>query len=162
MTRYRCQQRPGRALLPPNWFHVYEKRGFQCRSATTTRRSALASGDVPAAREHFQYALELARETDHRREIAASLDGIACCLIATEPHRARALWRRALKPLIELDMPERFEVDKRQAEAKRRRLLLGDETRTAHTRPEVSASTSRPIIAPVGTVIIHRGQSRGP
>ena len=27
-TRYRCDKRPGRALLQPNWFHVYEMRGL--------------------------------------------------------------------------------------------------------------------------------------
>ncbi|WP_460850107.1 hypothetical protein, partial [Phytohabitans suffuscus] len=73
-----------------------------------------------------------ARETDHRREITASLDGIACCLVATEPNRARVLWRRALKLLIELDMPERFEVEMRLAEAERRRPLLGDEHELRH------------------------------
>ncbi|BCB84843.1 hypothetical protein Psuf_021560 [Phytohabitans suffuscus] len=95
-------------------------------------QTALASGDVLAAREHFEDALELARETDHRREITASLDGIACCLVATEPNRARVLWRRALKLLIELDMPERFEVEMRLAEAERRRPLLGDEHELRH------------------------------
>ncbi|GIJ10464.1 BTAD domain-containing putative transcriptional regulator [Micromonospora andamanensis] len=95
--------------------------GIESAAHNGLGRAALASGDVQAAREHFEHALELVRETGHRREIAMSLDGIACCLAATEPHRARVLWQRALKLLIELDMPERFEVEKRLAEAERRR-----------------------------------------
>ncbi|WP_204030058.1 tetratricopeptide repeat protein, partial [Micromonospora andamanensis] len=95
--------------------------GIESATHNGLGRAALASGDVQAAREHFEHALELVRETGHRREIAMSLDGIACCLAATEPHRARVLWQRALKLLIELDMPERFEVEKRLALAERRR-----------------------------------------
>ncbi|WBB91210.1 tetratricopeptide repeat protein [Verrucosispora sp. WMMC514] len=94
--------------------------GIESAAHNGLGRAALAAGDVHAAREHFEAALELVREIGHRREFAISLDGIACCLVAAEPDRARTLWRRALKLLIELDMPERFEVEKRLTEAERR------------------------------------------
>ncbi|GIJ75611.1 DNA-binding transcriptional activator of the SARP family [Micromonospora phaseoli] len=87
-----------------------------CTSRNLLARAILEQGDAPSALDLFRRVLHDATKINNRYEQAQALDGIARCLRTTEPAAARAHWVRALALFRQLDLPERYEVQRLLAE----------------------------------------------
>jgi DNA-binding SARP family transcriptional activator len=73
----------------------------------------LAMGDPIGALAVHRHALELARLVHHRYEQGRALSGIGACHAETDPAAAHRAWRQALDIFTRLNLPERFETQRR-------------------------------------------------
>ncbi|MCU7727225.1 tetratricopeptide repeat protein [Actinoplanes sp. KI2] len=76
-------------------------------------QALLESGDPDAALAIFRQGLERSLATTHWYERGRAHLGIGDCLAATDPAGAREHWRQALEVFTEIQVPERYEVERR-------------------------------------------------
>ncbi|WP_433530150.1 BTAD domain-containing putative transcriptional regulator [Micromonospora sp. CA-263727] len=88
----------------------------QCGSRNLLARALLDQGDVRSAQDLFGRVLLDATRINHRYEQARALDGIARCLVATDPAAARSHWVRSLSLLEQVESPDAAEVRRLLAE----------------------------------------------
>jgi DNA-binding transcriptional ArsR family regulator len=76
----------------------------------------LAAGDRVAAEDLFREAADQASALHCRYDEARAHDGIARCLVGTDPAAAKEHWEKALAVFSSMGVPERSEVERRLTE----------------------------------------------
>jgi DNA-binding SARP family transcriptional activator/tetratricopeptide (TPR) repeat protein len=75
-------------------------------------KATFAAGNTPAALDYHRQALALAQKIENTHHTAMAFEGIGRCLMSSRPEEARAAWLNALRLFVELDVPERFDVQR--------------------------------------------------
>lgn len=91
-------------------------RAGECTSRNCLGRALFDVGEAAVALRAYHRALHAATKIQFRYGQASALDGIASCLLATDPAQARSHWTRALTLFDQISAPERHEVRRRLAE----------------------------------------------
>ncbi len=96
------------------------ERQAECTALNEFGLTLAADGDIDAAVRAHRRALDLAVRIDNRYEQARALAGLAEHLLGADPAEARRHLERALVLIVPTGAPERFEIEHRLAELKRR------------------------------------------
>lgn len=91
-------------------------RAGECTSRNALGRALLDLGETADAVQAHQRALLAATKIQFRYGQADALDGLAACLLPTDPVQARSHWTRALTLFEQISAPQRHEVRRRLAE----------------------------------------------